>query len=146
MDDDILLGSELRDDDDDGNDQEVKEASGDDDDDDDPVVQEIDVFLSRKLSDNLCVLQFPLRPADRPFVSTHSTATARIKPKQQKVLQYSAAEETPCYRVSLHPSSCKWSFQLTQKTNITTRGKDEKWPTTLNWQGRQQKGIRMTVL
>eukprot|EP00118_Oscarella_pearsei_P005959 m.27317 g.27317 ORF g.27317 m.27317 type:complete len:813 (+) comp29920_c0_seq6:228-2666(+) len=85
MDDDILLGSELRDDDDDGNDQEVKEASGDDDDDDDPVVQEIDVFLSRKLSDNLCVLQFPLRPADRPFVSTHSTATARIKPKQQKL-------------------------------------------------------------
>eukprot|EP00760_Papus_ankaliazontas_P034416 PhM_4_TR717/c0_g3_i1/m.91633/K14721/RPC5, POLR3E; DNA-directed RNA polymerase III subunit RPC5 len=36
-------------------------------DDDDPVVQELDVFLSTDISSALHILQFPLRPRERPY-------------------------------------------------------------------------------
>lgn len=43
--------------------------------DDDPVVQEIDVFITNKLSRMMCLLQFPLRPATRNLdLSTVSEA------------------------------------------------------------------------
>src|SRR4051794_32014035 len=51
---------------------------------DDEVVKEIDVFLANGLSDELTVLQFPLRPAWREL-QTSSMDELRIKPKQHKL-------------------------------------------------------------
>lgn len=47
-------------------------------DDDDPVVQEIDVFITNKLSRMLCLLQFPLRPATRDL-KLSEVSEARFK-------------------------------------------------------------------
>ncbi|NP_001085230.1 polymerase (RNA) III (DNA directed) polypeptide E (80kD) L homeolog isoform X1 [Xenopus laevis] len=52
--------------------------------DDDPIIQEIDVFLAKSLSEKLYLFQYPIRPASMTYDGvTH--LSARIKPKQQKV-------------------------------------------------------------
>lgn len=48
------------------------------DDDDDPVEQEIDVFITNKLSRMMCLLQFPLRPATRNL-NLSEVSEARFK-------------------------------------------------------------------
>ncbi|XP_030019470.1 DNA-directed RNA polymerase III subunit RPC5 [Sphaeramia orbicularis] len=56
-------------------------ASGDD---DDPIIEEIDVYLAKSLTDNLYLFQYPVRPATMTYDDvTH--LTAKIKPKQQRV-------------------------------------------------------------
>ncbi|XP_053496074.1 DNA-directed RNA polymerase III subunit RPC5 [Ictalurus furcatus] len=56
-------------------------ASGEE---DDPIIQEIDVYLAKSLSDKLYLFQYPVRPANMNYDDmTH--LTAKIKPKQQKV-------------------------------------------------------------
>ncbi|KAF5900668.1 DNA-directed RNA polymerase III subunit RPC5, partial [Clarias magur] len=56
-------------------------ASGDE---DDPIIQELDVYLAKSLSDKLYLFQYPVRPANMNYDDmTH--LTAKIKPKQQKV-------------------------------------------------------------
>ncbi|CAL1536657.1 unnamed protein product [Lymnaea stagnalis] len=52
--------------------------------DDDPVVDEIDVFLSKSLSDNLYLMQYPLRPVNMGY-SNFDHLSARIKPLQKKI-------------------------------------------------------------
>ena len=54
------------------------------DEDDDPVVQEVDVFLSKQLSDHLYVFQYPVRPTHMKYDDIPHLS-ARIKPQQQKV-------------------------------------------------------------
>jgi len=51
--------------------------------DDDPVIRELDVYLSTQLANELYILQFPLRPAARPYDRTNDNAplAARFKPK-----------------------------------------------------------------
>lgn len=51
---------------------------------DDPVVQEIDVFLSKMLLDSLYIFQYPVRPANMTY-DDMTYLEARIKPIQQKV-------------------------------------------------------------
>ncbi|KAI5103043.1 DNA-directed RNA polymerase III subunit RPC5 isoform X1, partial [Silurus meridionalis] len=56
-------------------------ASGEE---DDPIIQEIDVYLAKSLSEKLYLFQYPVRPATMNYDDmTH--LTAKIKPKQQKV-------------------------------------------------------------
>lgn len=55
------------------------------DEEDDPVVLEMPVKLSQALAKQLYLLQYPLRPATRPYGGEHAKPTARIKPNQQKV-------------------------------------------------------------
>eukprot|EP00041_Stephanoeca_diplocostata_P018279 m.381213 g.381213 ORF g.381213 m.381213 type:complete len:672 (-) comp20966_c0_seq2:326-2341(-) len=55
------------------------------DDEDDPVVLEMPVKLSQALAKQLYLLQYPLRPANRPYGGEHAKPTARIKPNQQKI-------------------------------------------------------------
>ncbi len=71
------------------------------DEDDDPVVQEVDVFLSKQLSENLYLLQYPVRPVHMGYDDAEHLA-ARIKPKQQKV-----RTSLPKLGLGLH----RWSFQ-----------------------------------
>ncbi|ELT95950.1 hypothetical protein CAPTEDRAFT_186672 [Capitella teleta] len=54
------------------------------DDEDDPVVEEIDVFLSKQLASQLYLIQYPLRPVYRPFTN-RVVEFARCKPQQQKL-------------------------------------------------------------
>lgn len=51
---------------------------------DDPVVQEVDVFLSKQLAEHLYLFQYPVRPAHMPYDDVCHLA-ARIKPEQQRV-------------------------------------------------------------
>ncbi|CAH0723205.1 unnamed protein product, partial [Brenthis ino] len=51
---------------------------------DDPVVQEIPVYLSQALSENLYIYQYPVRPANRDWKDLKVT-NASIKPKNQLV-------------------------------------------------------------
>ncbi|XP_065302350.2 DNA-directed RNA polymerase III subunit RPC5-like [Dermacentor albipictus] len=53
-------------------------------DDDDEVVQELDVYISKALADNLYLLQYPHRLVGRSYNEDHCVA-ARVKPKQHKV-------------------------------------------------------------
>uniref|UniRef100_A0A131Z0A4 DNA-directed RNA polymerase III subunit RPC5 n=1 Tax=Rhipicephalus appendiculatus TaxID=34631 RepID=A0A131Z0A4_RHIAP len=53
-------------------------------DDDDQVVQELDVYISKALANNLYLLQYPHRPVGRSYNEERCVA-ARVKPKQQKV-------------------------------------------------------------
>ncbi|XP_012944474.1 DNA-directed RNA polymerase III subunit RPC5 [Aplysia californica] len=55
-----------------------------DDSDEDPVVKEVDVFLSKSLSDNLYLMQYPLRPRNVGYDQFDHLA-ARVKPQQKKV-------------------------------------------------------------
>ncbi|KAM3826524.1 DNA-directed RNA polymerase III subunit RPC5 isoform 1-T1 [Vipera latastei] len=51
---------------------------------DDPIIQEIDVYLAKSLSEKLYLFQYPIRPASMTYDEvTH--LSAKIKPKQQKV-------------------------------------------------------------
>ncbi|RUS89733.1 hypothetical protein EGW08_002551, partial [Elysia chlorotica] len=52
--------------------------------DDDPVTDEIDVYLSQSLSDNLYLMQYPLRPKHMGY-SHLDHLSARVKPKQKRV-------------------------------------------------------------
>ncbi len=66
-------------------------------DDDDPVVQEIDVFLSKQLAENLYLFQYPVRPAHMTY-DNNTHLAARIKPGQQKVeLEMSLDTRSPNY-------------------------------------------------
>ena len=51
---------------------------------DDPVVQEVDVYLSKQLSEHLYLFQYPVRPAHMPYDDI-CHLSARIKPEQAKV-------------------------------------------------------------
>eukprot|EP00228_Micromonas_bravo_P006522 CAMPEP_0203017592 /NCGR_PEP_ID=MMETSP1401-20130829/22256_1 /ASSEMBLY_ACC=CAM_ASM_000894 /TAXON_ID=38833 /ORGANISM="Micromonas pusilla, Strain CCAC1681" /LENGTH=125 /DNA_ID=CAMNT_0049759319 /DNA_START=7 /DNA_END=381 /DNA_ORIENTATION=+ len=57
-----------------------------DEDGDNPVVRRIPVFFNRARAadQTLCVLQYPLRPADRPYDIQHVDAV-RYKPKSGKL-------------------------------------------------------------
>eukprot|EP00079_Xenopus_tropicalis_P038837 XP_017952608.1 PREDICTED: RNA polymerase III polypeptide E isoform X1 [Xenopus tropicalis] len=52
--------------------------------DDDPIIQEIDVFLAKSLSEKLYLFQYPIRPASMTYDDVTHLST-RIKPKQQKM-------------------------------------------------------------
>ncbi|XP_022084969.1 DNA-directed RNA polymerase III subunit RPC5-like [Acanthaster planci] len=52
--------------------------------DDDPVVDEVDVFLSRGLAENLYLFQYPVRPSGMPY-DDFEHLSAKIKPKQNMV-------------------------------------------------------------
>lgn len=70
------------------------------DEDDDPVVQEVDVYLSKQLADRLYLFQYPVRPA-KLYYDDVAHLAARIKPKQQKVeLEVSVNIHSPNYSKS----------------------------------------------
>ncbi|XP_054899176.1 DNA-directed RNA polymerase III subunit RPC5 [Poeciliopsis prolifica] len=56
-------------------------ASGDE---DDPIIEEIDVYLSKSLADKLYLLQYPVRPGTMTYDDV-SHLSAKIKPKQQRL-------------------------------------------------------------
>jgi len=63
-----------------------KEDDSLEDPDDDPIVKEIPVFLSKGLSKNLHLFQYPVRPCTLPYdPNTTLVMDSRMKPKQQKV-------------------------------------------------------------
>ena len=53
--------------------------------DDDPIVHEIPVYLSQELAHNLHLLQFPLRPAGRPYSDVGGLVYANFKPRLRKL-------------------------------------------------------------
>lgn len=54
------------------------------DDSDDEVLHEIDVYLSKTLANNIYVLQYPIRPVERPYDEAKYLC-ARIKPQDKKL-------------------------------------------------------------
>jgi len=91
-------------------------------DEDDEVVQEIPVFLSQDLVNNLYLLQYPLRPADRPYdKDLGSLDNVRVKPKQKLVeLEYSLDVTTTNYDEDRDPPIRKFKLSSTvipPKTN-----------------------------
>ncbi|XP_033630773.1 DNA-directed RNA polymerase III subunit RPC5-like [Asterias rubens] len=52
--------------------------------DDDPVVEEVDVYLSKSLAENLYLFQYPVRPSGMPY-DDFQHLVARVKPKQKMV-------------------------------------------------------------
>jgi DNA-directed RNA polymerase-3 subunit RPC5 len=57
-----------------------------DDESEDTVVREIDVFISQKLKDELCILQYPLKPSWRPSPNTDmKLSSAKMKLNQFKL-------------------------------------------------------------
>jgi hypothetical protein len=80
------------------------------DDDDDPVVAELPVYLATRLATQLHVLQFPLRPAARPYDHGHGNAplAAAFKPQARGVphpsprarLMHGRSHVRPCPRRS----------------------------------------------
>ncbi|XP_049523823.1 DNA-directed RNA polymerase III subunit RPC5-like [Dermacentor silvarum] len=72
-------------------------AAGSSKDDDDEVVQELDVYISKALADNLYLLQYPHRPVGRSYNEDQCVA-ARVKPKQHKVeLEFALNTHDPSY-------------------------------------------------
>nr|XP_006112855.1 DNA-directed RNA polymerase III subunit RPC5 isoform X1 [Pelodiscus sinensis]XP_006112856.1 DNA-directed RNA polymerase III subunit RPC5 isoform X1 [Pelodiscus sinensis]XP_006112857.1 DNA-directed RNA polymerase III subunit RPC5 isoform X1 [Pelodiscus sinensis] len=66
---------------------------------DDPIIQEIDVYLAKSLSEKLYMFQYPIRPASMTYDDvTH--LSAKIKPKQQKVELEMAID-------TLNPNYCR---------------------------------------
>ncbi|XP_067671933.1 DNA-directed RNA polymerase III subunit RPC5-like isoform X1 [Haliotis asinina] len=66
-------------------------------DDDDPVEQEINVYLSKSLAQNLCLFQYPVRPAHMTYDSV-AHLSARVKPTQKKVeLELNINTRSPNY-------------------------------------------------
>ncbi|KAF7660340.1 hypothetical protein LDENG_00283610 [Lucifuga dentata] len=59
----------------------ISMASGDD---DDPIIEEIDVYLTKGLADKLYLFQYPVRPSTMNYDDVNHL-TAKIKPKQQRV-------------------------------------------------------------
>lgn len=51
----------------------------------DPVVAEVDIHLSQELVHQLFLMQYPLRPANKPYVQQDDVVQARIKPAQHQV-------------------------------------------------------------
>jgi len=79
-------------------------------DDNDPVVCERTVLLSRKLCDNLLLLQYPVRSAERTYDKAHVLAT-RVKPRQQSVE----------LELSLDTKSCHYSVTGARDTGCMDR-------------------------
>uniref|UniRef100_A0A023GC66 Putative rna polymerase c iii 37 kDa subunit n=1 Tax=Amblyomma triste TaxID=251400 RepID=A0A023GC66_AMBTT len=66
-------------------------------DDDDTVVQEVDVYISKALAENLYILQYPQRSVGRSY-NEEQCVSARVKPKQQKVeLEFALNTSDPSY-------------------------------------------------
>ncbi|XP_046342600.1 DNA-directed RNA polymerase III subunit RPC5-like [Haliotis rufescens] len=66
-------------------------------DDDDPVEHEINVYLSKSLAQNLCLFQYPVRPAHMTYDSV-AHLSARVKPTQKKVeLELNINTRSPNY-------------------------------------------------
>jgi len=65
-------------------------------DEDDPVVCERTVLLSHKLYDNLLLLQYPVRSAERTYDKARVLAT-RVKPRQQSVELELALDTKSCH-------------------------------------------------
>ncbi|XP_066496505.1 DNA-directed RNA polymerase III subunit RPC5 [Tiliqua scincoides] len=66
---------------------------------DDPIIQEIDVYLAKSLSEKLYLFQYPIRPASMTY-SDVTHLSAKIKPKQQKVELEMAID-------TLNPNYCR---------------------------------------
>ncbi|KAK8757182.1 hypothetical protein V5799_000117 [Amblyomma americanum] len=65
--------------------------------DDDTVVQEVDVYISKALAENLYLLQYPQRSVGRSYNEERCVA-ARVKPKQEKVeLEFALNTSDPSY-------------------------------------------------
>lgn len=72
-------------------------AAANSEDDDDTVVQEVDVYISKALAENLYLLQYPQRSVGRSYNEEQCVA-ARVKPKQQKVeLEFALNTTDPSY-------------------------------------------------
>eukprot|EP00954_Amorphochlora_amoebiformis_P003439 266438-Amorphochlora_amoeboformis.AAC.2 len=75
----------------------------------DPVVCEIPVKFSKKLIEKLFLLQYPMRPRQRPYSSDLRRLNARIKPLQRKGVEHpykSVQGLSGCgiiYSVQIHP-------------------------------------------
>lgn len=65
-------------------------------DENDPIVSERTVLLSRKLSEHLLLLQYPVRSAERTYDKAHVLAT-RAKPRQQSVELELALDTKSCH-------------------------------------------------
>lgn len=65
--------------------------------DDDPVVHSMDVYLAKTLSDQLYLLQYPVRPANKTY-SQAVYLSAKVKPEQQRVeLELALNTDSPNY-------------------------------------------------
>uniref|UniRef100_A0A6J0U5N1 DNA-directed RNA polymerase III subunit RPC5 n=1 Tax=Pogona vitticeps TaxID=103695 RepID=A0A6J0U5N1_9SAUR len=83
---------------------------------DDPIIQEIDVYLAKSLSEKLYLFQYPIRPASMTYDDvTH--LSARIKPKQQKVELEMAID-------TLNPNYCRSKGEQIA-LNVDGTGTDE---------------------
>ncbi|TSK14580.1 DNA-directed RNA polymerase III subunit RPC5 [Bagarius yarrelli] len=91
-------------------------ASGEE---DDPIIQELDVYLAKSLSDKLYLFQYPVRPANMNYDDIPHL-TARIKPKQQKV-EVEVAMNTMSPELLPHKMMDKQSFSSIQATTNTSR-------------------------
>ena len=70
------------------------------DDENDPVVYERTVMLSRRLCNNLLLLQYPVCSTERTYDKAHVLAT-RVKPKQQSVeLEFALDAKSSHYSVT----------------------------------------------
>ncbi|GBP19972.1 DNA-directed RNA polymerase III subunit RPC5 [Eumeta japonica] len=83
-------------------------------DEDDPVVQEIPVFFSQTLADNLYVFQYPVKPADRNW-NEAKVVNAAIKPENQFVK----------LEVALDTYSDKYSSSKGEQIALNTDGQQE---------------------
>lgn len=64
---------------------------------DDPVVEELNVFLSKQLSESLYLFQYPVRSVNLPYEGTEHTEV-KMKPIQQKVhLEMAVDTRSPNY-------------------------------------------------
>ncbi|XP_077528170.1 DNA-directed RNA polymerase III subunit RPC5-like [Haemaphysalis longicornis] len=65
--------------------------------DDDEVVEELDVYISKALADQLYLLQFPHQSTEREYADEQCVGV-RVKPKQKKVaLEYALDTDDPSY-------------------------------------------------
>ncbi|XP_013199814.2 DNA-directed RNA polymerase III subunit RPC5 [Amyelois transitella] len=81
---------------------------------DDPVVQEIPVYLSQALAENLYIYQYPVRPANRDWKNVQ-VVNASIKPKNKLVR----------LEVGLDTTSDKFSDSKGEQIAINTDGYQE---------------------
>lgn len=73
----------------------------------DYVVQEVDVFWTTELADQLCLFQHPLRPVEKPYPQEKLSAL-RFKPTQYKFGN----------KYKIQPTIKKWILALKLKENI----------------------------
>ncbi|KYR02148.1 RNA polymerase III subunit [Tieghemostelium lacteum] len=89
------------------------------DEDDDYVVQEIPVYLTNELADNLILFQYPLRQPWRPYDMSR-LEELRIKPKQQRVeMDLSLDTETEYYNSDSTNKVLKTTFSSTSISHRT---------------------------